>query len=349
MIRNIAKVALVFLATSALTLMLVEGLSGLILAAKNTAEILSGDSYTQYDSKLGWVSIPGTHLRNAYGKGKSITIDQRGFRSDSTALVKQNKDAATVVCSGNSFTFGEGVADNQTWCHQMTNEMSNIQTINLGYPGYGVDQSYLRYLREKPSIQHQYHIFAFIAADLVRASRAMFYGHGKPVFAVKDGALRLQNVPVPKLLPRLLWISQTFVSELRITELSRRLLARMLDSQNPTRSADSTINLDAQKQIFRNLHDLSVQEGVRLIFVYIPIQSELHTPLAIYPEILQMMEEENLPFVDLAAALRERNSRSAVDFYLDDDELGEGHLNENGHRWVAHSIATEMEQFAGPE
>ena len=72
------------------------------------------------------------------------------------------------------------------------------ESVNLGEPGYGVDQMFLRYSRDGIALDHSIHIMAFVGGDLDRMAHRVRYGTGKAVLKVDDGQLVPDNVPVPR-------------------------------------------------------------------------------------------------------------------------------------------------------
>jgi hypothetical protein len=111
-----------------------------------------------------------------------------------------------IAIIGDSFTFGLEVRYEDTWGYQLERLLGpGAQVLNFGVDGYGVDQAYLRYLRDVRSWHPDFVIFGIINDDLARTMGV--YGFlkflqwempfPKPRFVVKDNSLRLLNVPLP--------------------------------------------------------------------------------------------------------------------------------------------------------
>ena len=102
---------------------------------------------------------------------------------------------------GDSFTFGFGVDDDETFHAQLSAADTKSEYINGGTPGYSTDQQYLfiKHSMNGFSIDHYIVVF-YLGNDLLdnplpfplQASR------GKPFFELRDQQLYLNNIPVPK-------------------------------------------------------------------------------------------------------------------------------------------------------
>lgn len=84
-------------------------------------------------SQTGWVEMRGENTQSPL-----VTINDWGFRGKNYV---QESDRFTILALGDSYTFGSGVADNDTFCAQMESMSDNkIRVFNAGVPGWGVFQ-----------------------------------------------------------------------------------------------------------------------------------------------------------------------------------------------------------------
>ncbi len=190
----------VFLAITGVLLLLIEGLSGALFVAHTAWELaqpLDERVHTQYDAELGWVSVPAFSRSGMYGEGADFSIDPMGFRANPLPAPGGAPGRLRVVCSGDSFTFGVGVGDAETWCHRLTTLDSRIETVNMGQIGYGVDQAFLWYRRDAAKVPHDVQVLAFVMADFDRMRYPSFMSYGKPVLALEGDALAVRHTPVP--------------------------------------------------------------------------------------------------------------------------------------------------------
>ena len=100
-----------------------------------------------------------------------------------------------IVCSGDSFTLGYGVADTEAYPQQLESLDARLDVVNMGQGGYGVDQAYLWYERDA-TFEHDIQVFAFITADLRRMRSSQFFGYAKPLLKLEDGVLVPSNTPL---------------------------------------------------------------------------------------------------------------------------------------------------------
>ncbi len=157
------------------------------------------------DEALGW-SI-GRNRKGVGPHGETYFSNEDGLRTQQNGASLQDQPAALrIAILGDSYTFGEDVNFEDTWGHQLEILMGpGVQVLNFGVPAYGIDQAYLRYLREVREWHPDIVILSFISHDLVR-SGMVYYWIGfpgaavpgaKPRFSLAGEELTLLNSPLP--------------------------------------------------------------------------------------------------------------------------------------------------------
>ena len=144
------------------------------ILAKETSSII-------YDPILGWVS-PGIRGKREY----DLSPPQAKLR---------------ISTFGDSFTFGTGVNNEQSWVEQINLSQKGYEVLNFGVPGYGLDQAYLRYIKEGTSVGSHIVFIGYMAENLQRSVNVFrpFYNEdgdlplGKPRFKLFDDELFLQK------------------------------------------------------------------------------------------------------------------------------------------------------------
>jgi len=352
MLKSARRVALLVLTNLIIIVVLagfVEGTSSLILALRDfrlTHKPSAEQRHTRYDRELGWINIPGARIRDMYGPGRDLTINARGFRSTTELSTQVRLGQTRIVCSGDSFTLGFGVADSDTWCARLATDHHALETVNMGQGGYGVDQAYLWYKRDGAGFQHQVQIFGFVTDDFRRMQARVFMGHGKPLLLVNDGRLEVSNVPVPNngLRSWLRGLRQEPWESLRSVQLAERILSR----RTPRRRLASAAMTPQARQVFHlilgDLKALNTKRGSQLVLVYFPASYDLNHKL---PDqwrsfIRQEAEKLGVPFLDLYPSFRAMTPALRATLYIQDGELdfpgAAGHYTAKGNQLVADSI-----------
>lgn len=145
-----------------------------------------------HDGDLGYVPRPG--VRGTVRDGGPVTIEANGLRFSGE---KPASADAPILAVGDSFTYGEDVADLDAWPAQLQ-RLTGRTVLNGGVSGYGLDQIVLRTERLTASHELALVIVSMIADDVRRTEMRRMWWHDKPWFALQGGKLVLRGVPVPE-------------------------------------------------------------------------------------------------------------------------------------------------------
>ena len=153
-----------------------------------------------YDDLMGWTIGPNRESSNNryYSSSEGIRAPQKGVS------YAKHTDRTRIALVGDSFTFAENVAYQDSWGYLLEKELgSEFEVLNFGVGGYGVDQAYLRYEKDVRQWKPKVVIFAFISDDVER-TMLLYYSlsrgswlvpYSKPRFILRDEALKKLNVP----------------------------------------------------------------------------------------------------------------------------------------------------------
>jgi hypothetical protein len=341
-----------------LFLVLLEGLCSCLMVAfklwpSNQHRTLSGRS-VQYDKELGWVSVPKFYEKDYYASGVSLRINSRGFRSaqEFTQRVPENK--FRIICSGDSFTFGDGVDNASTWCQRLESMDPRFQVVNLGETGYGTDQMYLRYLREGPRLDHHAHIFAFIADDMRRMRLSNLGGYGKPLLKLRNGELAAENVPVPRGSSLLRWLAlkpnplREFRSVALLSSVAERLVsAKKSESSNGPTEEQARI-LDT---MFKNLQAVEKEKNSVLVLLYLPTRVADYETGGTSLDWLTWTRNEcakrGIVFVDFLDDYQKLPVTMKDGLFIwpgSTQNFAEvpGHYDDQGHSWIARELYSRL-------
>jgi hypothetical protein len=338
-LRGAAKATL-FVALVAAGLVLVEMAARVAILRGRGAPVLrrppAERMHTRYDPELGWVNVPSTARADFYGPGRALHINAQGFRGTQDT---PERAAHRIVCSGDSFTLGYGVSDDETWCAELATLSPGLETVNMGQGGYGIDQAYLWYRRDGLALDHDLQILAFVHDDFVRMTSDHFLRYGKPVLRVRDGGLAVENVPVPRTAYLQPWITQNL--DLLTSLYTFEVLRRIAQAWAPAPSPPSTDVAAVALRVFEELRALHRARGSRLLLVYLPMRADgAAGPADGWRSYLAaQLARREIPFLDLVPELRRVGAAERETLFIPAGAIdfpgAEGHYTAAGNRFVA--------------
>ncbi|MBC8086258.1 MAG: hypothetical protein H7Z40_03270 [Phycisphaerae bacterium] len=301
-----------------------------------------------YDSLMGWVGIPNMARADHFGPGLGISTNAAGMRIHrpvTTLLPGQQR----LICSGDSFTYGSGAGDSDTFCAQLENQFPNLRTLNMAQPGYGIDQAYLWYKRDAAQFPHQVHLFAFIWHDFERMALTEFWDYPKPKLLLKNGALEVTNVPVPQWSgPSRFTGAAALFEEVRVVQFLRERV-NITDSMKLAQ-VDAQV-WDIAEAVFLDLEKVNKANGSKLVLAYLPAPPDL-TPGAYdhrRERMVAFSKKSGIPFVDLVPAVRNVPSDSLDWMFITANGIplkgSSGHYTRMGHEWAAKQLAMHLREL----
>jgi hypothetical protein len=285
-----------------------------------------GDGFNEdypdrYDAALGWV--PSENHRSA-----RINVNSRGLRGTREHGPKRAGEKRIVII-GDSFTWGQDVADSEVYSEVLERMLRDTSVINLGVHGYGTDQQFLRLKAVGFDYDPDLVILSFYKSNADR-NVLSFRSYAKPRFRLVGGELRLENVPVPAPDdPRVAAYDAGL--RLHVWELFKKTAARAVDHTRFDRKWELTCAiLDAAREETR-------ERGVPFLLVYIPAARPQFSrgPEATEAVLAAWAAREGVPFLNLRPkflALPEDRR----------DRLYAGHWTPEGHRAAATFIAERI-------
>lgn len=314
-----------------------------------------------YDEHLGWKlarSWSGRHERSEYRV--SYHTDRQGFRvSDGT---DRGSIATRWAVLGDSFSFGLGVNDNETFTAVMNREAADKHFINYAVPGYSTDQQWLL-LQQNPEIRRARRLLVVVYLGNDPFDNVLAFPlqarHAKPYVELENGKLRVRNQPVP-LIGKPQAQQQRDLARLnaprRESAAWRRLLAStavgelLLNSLFPDRFTADDVSTYFQYEtdviiaLLREIHAKTAE--MQPLIVLMPGRSFVQQPRSFSAacqehfrrEILSSAPEQNLDVIDMGTLLRtDYETTSSQLFYPVD-----GHLTPMGHEFIARAILERL-------
>ena len=340
-IFNVIVVTLVFL--------FCEGLSSTILIVNRFVKIslVAERLHTEYDETLGWINLPNTYIADMYGPNIYLKTNKQRFRNNIDFSLRVPKNKTRIICSGDSFTLGYGVDNDHTWCQLLATINGQVETVNMGQGGYGIDQAYLWYKRDGSKLDLDIHVFGFITSDFRRMQSDKFLNYDKPILELYDGILVTKNVPVPEPSFFRVWLNrnQSIISNLS----SIRLLQKLLFQKTPVKSnkSDNQTRQVALK-IFQDMQQVNQTKNSVLVLVYLPTKGDyignasepwrqfLHTEAA----------KHNLLYIDLVGEFKELPSETIKNMFIAKGVMNyqgaAGHYTEEGNAYIARALYDKL-------
>jgi len=279
-------------------------------------------SYWVPDELLGWTVGPNR------GSGMYCSSSE-GIRSVASNIRYADRQPQHRIATvGDSFTFALDVPFEASWPNRLEQQLgSTVQVLNFGVAAYGVDQAYLRYLRDVRPWHPDVVVLGFIQPDLFRSLGVYsFVGHhqwgfpfAKPRLIVDAaGTVRSLNVPVPS--PQEIF-SVNAITDLQFIEydpgfepmewrwrtyyhsyLVRFVLSRLRGSpEERDRTSREAIALNAA--IIASFAKVAEGEGSTSLVVYFPGRSDFPEPRREKAAVLTLLRERGIRYEDLTSCV----------------------------------------------
>ena len=351
---NRFKSGLMIALTSVSLLVFVEGLCSFVLLIWELPYLRPAVSHenfhVQYDPDLGWVNAPNVSVPDLYRPGVGIHINSQSLRADREYTKEVPAGMTRAICLGDSFTMGFGVRDDQTWCHLLTRISRDLETLNMGQGGYGLDQAYLRYRRDGEKFDHNIAILAFISDDI----RRLASNPAKPNLEIENGRSIIKNTPVPRSASsQSAWMRILYYFQgLRFMELVYRIRNRSI-KQTFSKSEGETQarNFEIAVAVFEDFARLAKNRNALPVFVYLPtledhVRKEGYSFSAVFAPTFK---SKGLFFLDLTPVFRDLTPFEAQELFLRKEDFPNTATPRNAARHYSMKgnqfVATYMYKF----
>ncbi len=154
--------------------------------------------FWQHDELYGWSHIPSTSGRfKSFGFDVQVDINAQGFRGPVATPVRDPSKKRVLVI-GDSFVWGFGVEQEETFVSRMAEQCPELEVINFGVSGYSTDQELLLFTEVGKPLEPDVVVLVVASNDFsdnIRSTVNVYYQ--KPVFQLEGKRLVLSNRPVP--------------------------------------------------------------------------------------------------------------------------------------------------------
>jgi hypothetical protein len=254
-------------------------------------------SFDAYDPTKGWTLRPG---RWDFA-GRTVTANSRGIRGTDEHAPGRRPGIRRIVVVGDSFTFGEGVSDDETYPARLQARLGpGVEVINLGVHGYGHDQMLIHLREEGLRYEPDLVVLGYYADDVARNGLS-FRDYAKPRFALRDGALVLTGSPVPSP-PRTLAREALRSHLLDVLGMAWRL------RPTPRPSAD---DVRVTAAILDEMRRTAQGHGARFLIVDLPPVDQIPLPGDLGPaeaEVVEYARDRGVPLCRTRDELRRRSA-----------------------------------------
>jgi hypothetical protein len=319
----------------------------------------------RYDAELGWALTPnwqGTHRRHDFQV--QYTIDELGFRADAQQVSARSGKRHVFV--GDSFTFGLGVDDSETFVHILNGGGGTNTYLNCAVPGFSTDQELLLVERDLLNLRPDVvDLVVYLGNDLfdnglpfpLQADRA------KPYAELGPTGLVFKNIPVPltsnstagakaNLAKIVLGEDYCRTSVWWRLENSSAILGLLGESVFPVQVKREEFDarfagyLELFFAILERTRKACETQGATLNLVLLPGRSYVEAPRTVSAQyqdylrelIVKRSQTMGFKVIDLASALRAVTQQDHRQYFYPN----EGHLTPAGHSVVAQMLARDL-------
>jgi len=289
-----------------------------------------------YDPTKGWRARPNVRDRVAFGD-KVLNTNSRGLRGKTDYTYEKHPGQVRILVFGDSFTFGDEVSDDDTYCHYLQRMLPQAEVINMGVHGYGHDQMLIFLEEEGVKYQPDIVVLGFLPMDMLRNVLA-FRDYAKPKFVVRDGALALTGSPVPR--------PEDTLKQHGSRSRALDLVGAVWEKFEKTSGHYETNAEKTTTAILTEMVNVTRRVGATPIFVYLPLGEEVSAPGMTKGEAyLSSMcaQDGNVRYFSTRLHFAEEAKRGENFKPL-------GHWQPVGHRIAAEAIAAYLrsEGYVGP-
>lgn len=283
--------------------------------------------------------LPNTQFASIYDPrgdtrgylGPSGRIDYRidGMRMRRHANIDVSVTGPTVLCLGDSFTFGEGVREGDTYPAQLEKLLNqdagnaNVRVFNGGVQGYGTRQELAFFERFGRQLKPNVVILGFVLNDACDVGETI---------AQNDAMTRAFE---PSSLGSISAIWRTIERRRHLSQLQDTFFRQI-------RNGFNSVEWDLCRDALRAFHVLSIQNNFEFLVVIFPIfwQLDGNYPFdGLHAMVAQACRDANCEYIDLRDQFRDRPSDA---FWV---HPADQHPNEIAHERAARALAPRVVEW----
>lgn len=290
----------------------------LLMAAASLGPALFAENvHCRHDPILGWSNIPGIVIPDMYGPGRSLTINNQGFRANHDFARKAPEGKTRIVCVGDSFTLGYGVGDDESFCARLEAFSPDLEVMNMGQGGYGLDQMHLWHRKEWSNFDYDMLLVCFIDADISRMNADRFDIYPKPWMQVKDGRLHTMNAPAPDPYPGF-WSKTAWWSDLGLVRAAGKAREMLIRRDKPEGVYKTQRDLLATVMaIFQEMQAMARSKGAPMAIVRLPTAGGMKADIPFFSILNREIETAGYHYFDFTEYFRQLPPDEARRMFID--------------------------------
>lgn len=301
-----------------------------------------------FDAEVGYRSRPNQERWMLVGeeRGARLTTNALGFRGE-FPHPERTPSVPRIVAIGDSFTFGLGAEDDETYPAQLGAHLGRVEVLNLSFPGWNVENALLAYRAIGAAYRPDVVVLGFTLDDLRPRGHGMRYTDS-PLFRL-GWRTAIGEYVQNRLLPRV--PGYRILGDAELAAL-RRGYARAEDriSRNPTGELGRPY-LERALGALTDLERAVAASGGRFVVLALPARWQV-TPLRALPAGAER-DARRAELTRMQAAVRARCAELGVPFLDVLDVLVEAeedpfagrdpsHPDARGYRRIAESVGDAL-------
>ncbi|NCN45814.1 MAG: hypothetical protein COU63_01910 [Candidatus Pacebacteria bacterium CG10_big_fil_rev_8_21_14_0_10_36_11] len=275
------------------------------------------------------------------------TANDIGIRDKDYSLEKE-EGKIRVLLFGDSFTFGEGVPDGKRFADILEDKIPNLEVINFGMPGYGIDTELILYEQVARVYMADYVVVAANWLDAERNYSNIYHngvvdlGSAQTLGTGVSGSTAVISHDDERLKQRLPFSAHSYFISYLNYQFMRRSIAESM-AENDEKLWDSirlyvdhkpdleeaAFTIQKMTAILQMFSQFAERDGAEFIIINIDAEN----PLAFIPEILPEHKYFNYQ-PQLAEYSKSNPLRFTYDF----------HFNSDTHQQIGNWLVKDFEQ-----
>lgn len=274
--------------------------------------------------------------------------NSKGLRDKEYSYIKP-KNKIRILAFGDSYTFGEGVEYGKRFTDIPENHYSNLEIINFGSPGWGIDKELVLFAAEGLKYSPDYVIIFINLLDVNRYSTNILRNDvivlehvvsQKPVndpstlFLSKDDALFYRDSsPILKKSQFLNYLNYqiTLIKLKRNLEKQDKEIWGKIAEGSVENNKNEAINIQKRvEMIILKFNEICKENNIKLIIIKIDSYGNLD-----YIAHL----DSNILYYDLTDGLKQESKRYKLNFKYD------GHYNKKTHNYIGRKVIEILQEI----